>query len=648
MKNLKIIILLLILISSFFISQYLKENINDISKITSKTILDARATLIALGLAVNVDIGAPKIYIDSPLNQTYTTTSLELNFTIIESNLDKTYYNLDNGANTTITGNTSFTTTVGSHTLKLFANDTVGNLNSSSVTFVVTRTDAGGEAAGGGGGGGGGGGKKIIQEAVTNLDQFSVNKDLIKVSLLQGEIKRESLEIENTGTTALDLNIDLENLKDFLFFPGGLSKYELRLKPGEKQELQLIFNAAKDYKPGVYSGKIIIISPTVKKIIATVVEIESTKKIFDVDVKLDDKQVIKGRNVVAEITLFNLGHGAERVDTQVEYGIKDFKNNIIAKQEKRVAVETQSSFTANILVPEYLENGRYVFYTIVTFDDQVGTATAIFEVISSPKGFLRLSTLLTYIIPGFILIIIILILIEHFILHKKKENFAEKNKIAKELYDSRIIGKREYHKIRGKIKRNIKISTILIILIGILIFFNYNTITGNLLKSEGQKLIVTLDIPSDQEKINPGQSLLLEVAIREPDGTMEEKSILYLEYSIKDSQGNIISEKKESGVIAVKQSKITSLLIPTNIKPGVYTAYVNVNYKENNYIESKTFEVMGNKKIDNIYQLSFITTLLILIIFVIIFFFGRKRYKNLDNKDLIKIKKHKKKRKRRG
>ncbi|MEK6906962.1 MAG: hypothetical protein AABW45_00365, partial [Nanoarchaeota archaeon] len=419
MKYTKIIIILLVLISSNIILDFFKDNekINNIAEITSKSILEisAKATSILLGLSVQVDDGAPRIYIASPLNKTYNyNNSIELNFTIVEDTVDKIYYNIDDGTNTTITANTTFSVNLtSSHTLKLFANDTLGNLNSSSVTFSINislpwnvtfteftggttnfsafnktqlinltnvivenpshakiafnevinisrdinldsfvnissnRVDInssfisefnksaliylynitftnprplrdgsvcsslicteinfssntfvfnvtrftvysseetpaeapGGGTAGGGGAGGGGGGKSALTD-------FSISTNLIKVSLLQGETKRELIEIENTGTSTLNLQIDLENIQDFLIFLGGVSKYSLTLKPGEKQSVQLIFNVAKDYKLGVYPGRIIVSSPITKKIITTIVEVESTKKIFDVDIKI--------------------------------------------------------------------------------------------------------------------------------------------------------------------------------------------------------------------------------------------------------------------------------------------------------------------------------------------------------------------------
>ena len=138
-----------------------------------------------------------------------------------------------------------------------------------------------------------------------------------------------------------------------------------------------------------------------------------------------------------------------------------------------------------------------------------------------------------------------------------------------------------------------------------------------------QKLLISLDIPPDQQTIKPGQSLLLEVALRVPGGNIDQTSTLELEYSIRDLDGNLISSKKESGAIAVKESTVTSLLVPTTTKPGVYAAFVSVNYQGDIYEGSKTFEVSNNN-----YNLKLIIYFLIALILIILIFMIIKRIRN--------------------
>ncbi|MBW6462262.1 MAG: DUF2341 domain-containing protein, partial [DPANN group archaeon] len=87
--------------------------------------------------ADNID---PFVTIYTPENTSYNTVSLDLNYTATDTNLDTSWYQYD-GANTTLPGNITFTALDNQQsTLILWANDTVGNINSTSITFTVDTT----------------------------------------------------------------------------------------------------------------------------------------------------------------------------------------------------------------------------------------------------------------------------------------------------------------------------------------------------------------------------------------------------------------------------------------------------------------------------------------------------------------------------
>jgi hypothetical protein len=82
------------------------------------------------------DATAPAIYLTHPTNTTYGSATQWLNFTAIDSNLDKVTYNLG-GVNVSITANTSITFAERNNTITLWANDSAGNTNSTSINFFV-------------------------------------------------------------------------------------------------------------------------------------------------------------------------------------------------------------------------------------------------------------------------------------------------------------------------------------------------------------------------------------------------------------------------------------------------------------------------------------------------------------------------------
>ncbi|MCX6748673.1 MAG: hypothetical protein NT076_03640 [Candidatus Pacearchaeota archaeon] len=88
-----------------------------------------------------VDSINPSINITYPLNTTYSVKPTALNYTASDTNLQSCWYSLDSGAtNTSVacgTNVTGLSANEGSNTWQVWANDTLNNVNSSSVTFYV-------------------------------------------------------------------------------------------------------------------------------------------------------------------------------------------------------------------------------------------------------------------------------------------------------------------------------------------------------------------------------------------------------------------------------------------------------------------------------------------------------------------------------
>lgn len=88
------------------------------------------------------DVATPTVTVLIQQNQTYTTTDVPLNFTLSEK-VDWVGYSLDEQPLVTIAGNTSLVgLSEGPHSLKVYANDTVGRRgNSETIFFVVEQTE---------------------------------------------------------------------------------------------------------------------------------------------------------------------------------------------------------------------------------------------------------------------------------------------------------------------------------------------------------------------------------------------------------------------------------------------------------------------------------------------------------------------------
>src|SRR3989344_6124510 len=110
------------------------------------------------GAAVGNDTQAPSISISSPIATTYSSSSIDLKYTVDDNvAVDKCRYVL-NGVSTDLSScqNTTITAASGSNTLVLHVNDSSGNANSTSVTFTFTPPSAPPPPSESGGGGGSG------------------------------------------------------------------------------------------------------------------------------------------------------------------------------------------------------------------------------------------------------------------------------------------------------------------------------------------------------------------------------------------------------------------------------------------------------------------------------------------------------------
>jgi len=92
-----------------------------------------------VGLNISVIAYIPPLTINSPKNDTYLTNeTLFLNYLV--QNEQTIWYNLDNSANITITSLTYFNTSIGSHILYLYTNNSLGEIVSETVSFFINLT----------------------------------------------------------------------------------------------------------------------------------------------------------------------------------------------------------------------------------------------------------------------------------------------------------------------------------------------------------------------------------------------------------------------------------------------------------------------------------------------------------------------------
>lgn len=131
-------LVVIIFVASLF---FFLLNFVDAKNITGETIT-GKQIYGESNISIVVDAGGPLIIIFSPRAKFYhNTTPINLTYYVSDiSGIDRVWYNINNGTNITLTGNTTFNINEGNYTLYLYANDSLGNLNSSSVNFFVNNS----------------------------------------------------------------------------------------------------------------------------------------------------------------------------------------------------------------------------------------------------------------------------------------------------------------------------------------------------------------------------------------------------------------------------------------------------------------------------------------------------------------------------
>jgi parallel beta-helix repeat protein len=89
-------------------------------------------------LNITPDIIPPVIIIHSPQNVTYTTTTIDLKTSANET-IRRWWYSLNNADNVTFAPNTTIEAREGQNNIIVYANDSVGNINSTTVYFTVYK-----------------------------------------------------------------------------------------------------------------------------------------------------------------------------------------------------------------------------------------------------------------------------------------------------------------------------------------------------------------------------------------------------------------------------------------------------------------------------------------------------------------------------
>ncbi len=159
-----------------------------------------------------VDTTNPFLTLYEPQNQSYTTDSLWINFTVSDTNLDACWYTNDSGTtNYTLSSceNTTYTASQDSTTIVIYANDTAGNLNNTNnVTFFVDSINP-----------------QIDFQLPTNNSGVSVNRNYIEINVTASDsgsgLDTITIYLYNSSRDQIEMNTS--SISPFYINYSGLS-----------------------------------------------------------------------------------------------------------------------------------------------------------------------------------------------------------------------------------------------------------------------------------------------------------------------------------------------------------------------------------------------------------------------------------------
>ena len=227
-----------------------------------------------------------------------------------------------------------------------------------------------GDGAGAGGGG--------LGFALKKKD-FTIDKDLITISIKQGGTYKTKFTIKNIGTEELSFDIDASDLENLLW----LSDTQFTLSPDEAKDIEVTIFVAEEKKPDIYSGNIKIKADNIVKSLLVIIEAQARKPLFDIIVQVlpQYKNVLKTENVVANITLINVGD-LKPVDVELYYAIRDIEGNDLMFGFETLAVYDKVFRLKELELPSNISFGAYIFYSKVTYGIETAAAGDVFYVVS--------------------------------------------------------------------------------------------------------------------------------------------------------------------------------------------------------------------------------------------------------------------------
>ena len=257
-------------------------------------------------------------------------------------------------------------------------------------------------------------------------EQFKVDPDVIKSTLVQGETKTKIIRITNYGLKEVEINLEKDDPDNILSYDNSYFK----LLPGEVEFISVELSSREKILPGAYISKLIFNKgKSSEKSVLFITEIEMEGGLFDIHLDLENVENIvnAGEELNLNITLTNFGR--EQVDVTLSTAIKDLDRNTIESFIETVAVFNQKNILQQIPISKATVSGIYLVEVIILYEgEKYAISAELFQVVGGTEKEVAYTGIIPIllIIISLLLIVILLYIIFKNKKYKDKEEYYEK------------------------------------------------------------------------------------------------------------------------------------------------------------------------------------------------------------------------------
>ena len=268
-------------------------------------------------------------------------------------------------------------------------------------------------------GGGGGSGGRIVAN-------FRFIPSYLEENLFPGESFGKEVEIENTGSKEIDVDLSVADLRNFIF----LEKDKFNLIAGKKESFEVLISASESVDPGVYLGDIVGESEDLERRLPIVlrVDMRGAPIVVDIDIPENNRVIRPGDIVQGEINVLN--NLSESIEVSMEYTIKNSDEIVEFSKSSIISLKPGNNFFVEDYESRFdMDDGYYLYYARVHYEGEFYTDAASFKIESGlevPGVFFG-----SYIMYGFILFLILALLILFYLFVAKKRKKKEKKVVVK-------------------------------------------------------------------------------------------------------------------------------------------------------------------------------------------------------------------------